>query len=115
MLINFNRITDRASGRSVVGCSVWDVAKKKKKEKKRNATEEKCLIFTVLSVYINGIYWNLSEYIYRRGARTCARCLVVRRSRPVADKVSNVNEMLVRSRRARATKGGWGLPTASAR
>ena len=62
-------------------------------------------------MYINVIYWNLPEYIYGRGgARTCARCLVVRRSRPVADKVRNVNEMLVRSRRARATKGGWGPP-----
>ena len=60
----------------------------------------------VLSVYINVIYCNLSEYIYSRGgARTCARCLVVRQSRPVANKVRIVNEMLVRSRRAWATKG----------
>ena len=113
VLMNFNPITDRASRCSVVGCSVWDIAqkKRKKKRKKRKATEKKCLIFTVLSVYINVIYWNLPKYIYGcGGARTCVHCLVVRRSRPVADKVRNVNEMLVRSRRVQATKGGWGSP-----
>ena len=55
VLMNFNPITDRASRRSVVGCSVWDVAqkkRKKKKGKKRKATEKKMLnIYGLICVY----------------------------------------------------------------
>src|SRR6267154_2152692 len=66
VLIHFNPITDRASGRVVVGCSVWAVEKKKYRKK--------WLIFTVLSVYINVIY---SEFIcihlrVRRRQNACA-------------------------------------------